>query len=169
MSEVRYVLDASALLAAMLGERGAQTVAAHFSDACISSVNLSEVVAKLSERGVPDESIHESLSDLDLDVRDFNTAQALRAGALRNPTKSKGLSLGDRACLAPDLGGSGARWSEGQLRLRLVDSQRLNPQTIMPSYHCTDGFERVGAAWRGKPVLGAQQVEDVVAFLRTLK
>lgn len=100
MSEVRYVLDASALLAAMLGERGAQTVEAHFSDACISSVNLSEVVAKLSERGVPDESIHESLSDLDLDVRDFDTAQALRAGQLRNPTKSKGLSLGDRACLA---------------------------------------------------------------------
>lgn len=100
MSEVRYVLDASALLAAMLGERGAQTVEAYFSDACISSVNLSEVVAKLSERGVPDESIHESLFDLDLDVRDFNTAQALRAGTLRNLTRSKGLSLGDRACLA---------------------------------------------------------------------
>ncbi|MDH7975044.1 type II toxin-antitoxin system VapC family toxin [Sphingomonas sp. AR_OL41] len=100
MSDVRYVLDASALLAAILGERGARTVEAHFADACISAVNLSEVVAKLSERGVPDESIHESLSDLDLDVRDFDTAQALRAGALRNLTRSKGLSLGDRACLA---------------------------------------------------------------------
>ena len=71
--------------------------------------------------------------------------------------------------LAPDLGGAGARWSEGQLRLRLVDGKRVNPQTIMPSYHRTDGFERVGTAWRGKPVLGAQQIEDVVAFLRTLK
>jgi ribonuclease VapC len=100
MSEVGYVLDASALLAAMLGERGAQTVEARFSDACISAVNLSEVVAKLSERGVPEGTIHESLSDLDLDVRDFDTVQALRAGQLRNVTRSKGLSLGDRACLA---------------------------------------------------------------------
>ena len=73
---------------------------AHFSDACISTVNLSEVVAKLVERGVPAESIQESLSDLDLDVRDFDTAQALRAGALRNATRVRGLSLGDRACLA---------------------------------------------------------------------
>lgn len=100
MSDVRYVLDASALLAAMLGERGAETVEAHFTEACISSANLSEVVAKLSERGVPEESILESLSDLDLDVRDFNSAQALRAGALRNLTRAKGLSFGDRACLA---------------------------------------------------------------------
>lgn len=100
MNEVRYVLDASALLAAMLGERGAQAVEAHFADACISAVNLSEVVAKLAERSVPTDSIQESLSDLDLDVRDFDTAQALRAGHLRKLTKAKGLSLGDRACLA---------------------------------------------------------------------
>jgi sulfur-oxidizing protein SoxX len=71
--------------------------------------------------------------------------------------------------MAPDLGGAGARWSEGQLRLRLVDGRRVNPQTLMPSYRRTDGLERVGAAWRDKAVLSAQQVEDVVAFLRTLK
>jgi len=100
VSDAVYVLDASALLAAMLGEDGTDAVEARFSDACISAVNVSEVVAKLSERGVPDAAIQESLSDLDLDVRDFNTAQALRAGALRNATKDKGLSLGDRACLA---------------------------------------------------------------------
>lgn len=100
MSEARYVLDASALLAAMLGERGAETVEVHFADACISAVNLSEVVAKLAERGVPAQTIRESLSDLDLDVRDFDTAHALRGGELRTLTRSKGLSLGDRACLA---------------------------------------------------------------------
>lgn len=100
MSDVSYVLDASALLAAMLEERGADVVTEHFSDACISTVNLSEVVAKLSERGIPDEDIRESLADLDLDVRDFDAPQAMRAGALRNLTKAKGLSLGDRACLA---------------------------------------------------------------------
>jgi L-cysteine S-thiosulfotransferase len=71
--------------------------------------------------------------------------------------------------MAPDLSGAGARWSEGQLRLRLVDGRRVNAQTLMPSYRRTDGLERVGAAWRDKPVLSAQQVEDVVAFLRTLK
>jgi len=71
--------------------------------------------------------------------------------------------------MAPDLSGAGARWSEGQLRLRLVDSRRVNPQTMMPSYRRTEGLERVGAAWRDKAVLSAQQVEDVVAFLRTLR
>ena len=71
--------------------------------------------------------------------------------------------------LAPDLAGAGTRWSAGQLRLRVVDSRRLNPATIMPSYHRIDDLARVGAAWRGRPVLDAQQVEDVVALLQTLR
>jgi sulfur-oxidizing protein SoxX len=70
--------------------------------------------------------------------------------------------------LAPDLRGSGSRWSEGQLRLRLVDSRRLNPATIMPPYYSTDDLIRVGRNWQGKPVLSAEQIEDVVAFLTTL-
>lgn len=71
--------------------------------------------------------------------------------------------------LAPSLNGAGARWSEAQLRLRIVDSRRLNPDSLMPALHRTNGLARVGAAWAGKPVLDAQQVEDVVAFLRTLQ
>ena len=71
--------------------------------------------------------------------------------------------------LAPDLAGAGARWNAGQLRLRLVDAQRLNPATIMPSYHRAADGVRTGAAWRGRPILDAQQVEDVVAFLGTLR
>ncbi len=71
--------------------------------------------------------------------------------------------------LAPPLGGAGARLGEGQLRLRIVDSMRLNPQTIMPSYYRVDGFNQVAAVWRGKPVLTAQQVEDTVAYLLTLR
>ena len=71
--------------------------------------------------------------------------------------------------LAPDLRGAGARLSEGQLRLRIVDSRRVNPSTIMPSYYRTDGLVRVAKGFRGKPILDAQQVEDVVAYLATLK
>jgi L-cysteine S-thiosulfotransferase len=71
--------------------------------------------------------------------------------------------------LSPDLRGTGSRWSAGELRLRLVDPSRLNPATIMPSYYKVDGLNRVGAAWRGKPILSAEQIEDVVAFLATLK
>jgi L-cysteine S-thiosulfotransferase len=71
--------------------------------------------------------------------------------------------------LAPDLRGAGARWSEGQLRLRIVDSSRINPGSIMPAYHRTEGLVRVAPAWRDKPVLTATQIEDVVAFLMTLR
>ena len=71
--------------------------------------------------------------------------------------------------LAPSLNGAGSRWSKGQLRLRLVDASRLNPVTIMPSYYRVDGLDRVGAAWRGKPILSAEQIEDMVAYLATLR
>lgn len=71
--------------------------------------------------------------------------------------------------LAPDLAGTGARWTEAQLRLRLVDSSRINPATIMPAYHRTDGFARVGPAYRGRPILSAQEIEDVVAYLASLR
>jgi sulfur-oxidizing protein SoxX len=71
--------------------------------------------------------------------------------------------------LAPDLAGAGKRWSEGELRLRIVDSSRINAATIMPAYHRTEGLTRVAPAWRGKPVLSAEQIEDVVAFLTTLR
>ena len=71
--------------------------------------------------------------------------------------------------LAPNFSGSGSRWSVGQLRLRLVDASRLNPRTIMPSYYRTDGLDRVAASWRGKPILSAEQIEDIVAYLATLR
>lgn len=71
--------------------------------------------------------------------------------------------------LAPDLKGAGSRFSEGQLRLRIVDSSRVNPATIMPSYYRTEGLARVAPAFRGKTALSAQQIEDVVAYLMTLR
>jgi sulfur-oxidizing protein SoxX len=71
--------------------------------------------------------------------------------------------------LAPSLAGAGTRWSAGQLRLRIVEGSRLNPATIMPSYYRVDGLERVGTSWRGKPILSAEQIEDIVAYLATLR
>jgi sulfur-oxidizing protein SoxX len=71
--------------------------------------------------------------------------------------------------LAPNLAGSGSRWSVGQLRLRLVDASRLNPGTIMPCYYRLDGLDRVAPNWRGKPILSAEQIEDIVAYLATLR
>ena len=71
--------------------------------------------------------------------------------------------------LAPNLSGSGSRWSEGELRLRLVDASRLNAATIMPSYYRVEGLQRVATPWRGKPMLSAEQIEDIVAYLVTLR
>jgi sulfur-oxidizing protein SoxX len=71
--------------------------------------------------------------------------------------------------LAPNLAGAGSRWTVGQLRLRLVDASRLNPETIMPSYYRLDGLDHVAQAWRGKPILSAEQIEDIVAYLATLR
>jgi L-cysteine S-thiosulfotransferase len=72
--------------------------------------------------------------------------------------------------LASNLAGAGARWNTAQLRLRIADARRLDPQGLMPSLHVQrDGLTRVGQAWQGRPVLDAQQVEDVVAYLQTLQ
>jgi L-cysteine S-thiosulfotransferase len=71
--------------------------------------------------------------------------------------------------LAPSLAGAGARWNAAQLRARVVDASRFNADTIMPSYYKTDGLQRVAPAHKGKTILSAQQIEDVVAYLQTLR
>ena len=71
--------------------------------------------------------------------------------------------------IGPDLKGAGSRYTEGQLRLRIVNSSRIDPNTIMPAYYRLEGLDRVAPAFRGKTVLTAEQIEDVVAFLMTLR
>ena len=70
--------------------------------------------------------------------------------------------------VGPPLEGVANRLTEGQLRLRIVDSMRLNRNTAMPSYYRVTGLNQVAEAYRGKPVLNAQQVEDILAYLATL-
>jgi L-cysteine S-thiosulfotransferase len=71
--------------------------------------------------------------------------------------------------LSPSLSGAGSRSTEGQLRLRMVDSTKVNPASIMPAYYRTTEFTRVGRNFADKPILSAQDIEDVVAFLKELK
>jgi L-cysteine S-thiosulfotransferase len=71
--------------------------------------------------------------------------------------------------LAPNLAGAGSRWTVPQLRLRIADSSVINPGTIMPAYYRVAGLSRVAPAQQGKTILSAQQIEDVVAYLQTLR
>lgn len=100
MSDHRYLLDASAALALIYREPGADRVEAVLPEASISAVNLCEVVSKLHDRKVSEHDIALNLADLDFEVESFDPALALHAAALRPVTCHLGLSLGDRACLA---------------------------------------------------------------------
>jgi sulfur-oxidizing protein SoxX len=71
--------------------------------------------------------------------------------------------------IGPPLGGIGSRYTPAQLRLRVADMPGWRPSVAMPSFHRTEGLNRVAAEFRGKPALSGQQVEDVVAWLTTLK
>jgi sulfur-oxidizing protein SoxX len=110
--------------------------------------------------------------------------EPLAAGA-GDAARGRGIALGrDANCLlchalpgaaaragdlGPPLAGVGARLDAGQLRLRVADASRLNPDTLMPPYYRIDGLQRVAEPWRGRPLLNADQVEDVVAYLSTLR
>ncbi|WP_206667459.1 sulfur oxidation c-type cytochrome SoxX [Muricoccus nepalensis] len=96
-------------------------------------------------------------------VRNRETANCLICHAIPGTAEP---FMGD---VGPPLAGVGSRLSPGQVRLRLVDPTRVNPGAIMPAYHRTEGLRRVDPRYRGEPVLSAQEVEDVVAYLAGLK
>lgn len=80
-----------------------------------------------------------------------------------------GLDAPFQGDVGPDLSDVGARFSAGQIRLRIADASRLNPETVMPPYYRVHGLNQVGRDYKGKPVLSAQQIEDLVAYLADLK
>lgn len=96
----KFVLDASALLAVLNNEPGADRWYDEFADSVMSTVNFSEVVGKLADAGLRESDLREVIEPLKLHVVDFDEAQAWAAGLLRMATRAAGLSLGDRACLA---------------------------------------------------------------------
>lgn len=100
MSDGPVVLDASAVLALLQGEAGADIVADLLPRGAMSAVNLSEVVAKLTDHGMPADAARTALDGLPIEVHPFDRDAAYAAGELRRVTRGAGLSLGDRACLA---------------------------------------------------------------------
>jgi PIN domain nuclease of toxin-antitoxin system len=100
LSNGPVVLDASALLALLQNEPGAEVVADLLPAGAMSAINLSEVVAKLMDHGMPQDDAREALDGLPIDIHPFDRDDAFAAGELRRVTRGAGLSLGDRACLA---------------------------------------------------------------------
>lgn len=98
MAEI--ALDASAVLALLHREAGADVVLRHLDDAMMSAVNLAEVGARLADHGMPKAEIRDVAEAIGVDVVPFDESQAYAAAFLRPITRAKGLSLGDRACLA---------------------------------------------------------------------
>lgn len=76
---------------------------------------------------------------------------------------------GDMGEVGPPLDGIAERYDEGQLRLLLVDAKQVYPDTIMPAFYKVEGLHRVLPEYEGKPILNAQEIEDVLSFLMTLK
>ncbi len=96
----RVLLDASAILAVLRGEPGRESVIGHSPDWAISAVNAAEVVSKLVDGGMPDHEVQTTFDDIALEIIPFDAEAALLSGLMRAATRHKGLSLGDRACLA---------------------------------------------------------------------
>ena len=94
-------------------------------------------------------------------TRQSSTCTLCHAGPFPNPHL--------QGNIGPDLRGVGARLTVPELRAQIVDARRINPDSPMPAFWGTEGRTRVGPAWRDRPILGAQDIEDAVAYLSTLR
>jgi PIN domain nuclease of toxin-antitoxin system len=96
----RYVYDSSALLAIILGEPGADVASANIANAMVSSVNLAETFSRAEDKGIPMDKTERFLMGKEVQFVDFDSDLARVVGTMRTKTRSRGLSLGDRACIA---------------------------------------------------------------------
>ena len=96
----KYLLGASAILALLQKEQGSEMVIQCIPFSAISSVNLAEVASVLNKLGMPESEIHELFNAMDIEILTFEKVTAIATGGMRSITQKKGLSLGDRACLA---------------------------------------------------------------------
>ena len=94
-------------------------------------------------------------------VRQSSTCVLCHAGPFPNPHL--------QGSIGPDLHGVGARLDVDAIRDRLMDASRVNPETVMPSFGVVRPGARVGAAWAGKTILSAQEIEDATAYLAGLR
>lgn len=126
--------------------------------------------AQLRVEGVVDGGIAVALTELPGDAaRGRDIATNRQVGMCQLCHQVPGSSDRFQGNIGTSLAGAGARWTVPQLRLRIVDSRRVNEDSVMPAYFKTDGLSRVAGAWRDQPILNAQQVEDLVAWLGSLK
>ena len=122
----RAVLDASALLALLFQEAGGDRVIEHLPGSLLSAVNLAEVLTKAVERGMVLEMVEQALAELPCEVSTFDRDAAAGTAALRSPTRPRGLSFGDRACLALGLKTgfpvvtADRHWGESGLDVRII-------------------------------------------------
>ena len=94
-------------------------------------------------------------------TRQVSTCVLCHAGPFPNPHL--------QGSIGPDLHGVGARLSPEDIRQRLIDPRRMNPDTVMPAFGIVAPGARVGAAWRDRPILTVDEIEDAVAYLSTLR
>ncbi len=125
------------------------------------SVALLGLVAAAPDQPAPDQLGGDPARGEAVVARQSSTCVLCHAGPFADPHMQ-----GD---VGPDLHGVGSRLGVPELRAQLVDARRVDPETVMPSFYRTEGLERVGPAWRGKPILSAAEIEDVVAYLATLR
>jgi sulfur-oxidizing protein SoxX len=128
---------------------------------------LSVVAAACATPPSSTDSIETPLAAAGDPVRGRDTFLARDAGHCVLCHAAPGMAIGGD--VGPSLAGVGARLTPAQIRVRIADITRVNPNAAMPAFHRTQGLERVAAEYRGRPVLTGQQVEDLVAWLSTLR
>ena len=138
----------------------------------ISNVGYADMFSNVSYEAVND-SIPAPLIELTTDQASAASGQAVfverDAGHCVLCHQVESLNAPFQGDLGPVLSDVGSRLSPGQIRFRLVDPSRLNPNTIMPSYYKTDHLRQLPDEYQGKPVLNAQQIEQLVVYLTSLK